>query len=118
MEFKYFSITYNMRKLSDNEKQVVFDEAKKSFANGKAITAGWVNATQEEDTSTYDGWFAVDDELPSQEGFYLIFDELLGVSITRYYPNFTYNNKILEENFFDGFENVTHWAYVPNPPKG
>ena len=38
---KYFSITYDMSKLSDDEQKAVIAEASSLFQSGKAVSAGW-----------------------------------------------------------------------------
>lgn len=38
---KYFSITYDMSKLSDEEQKAVIADASSLFQSGKAVAAGW-----------------------------------------------------------------------------
>lgn len=37
----YFSIVFDMQKLSDDEKKAIFSQAQQAFIDGKAISAGW-----------------------------------------------------------------------------
>lgn len=38
---RYFSITYDTSKLSDDEKRKLFADAQALFQSGKAVGAGW-----------------------------------------------------------------------------
>ena len=57
---KYFSITYDMSKLSDDEQKAVIAEASSLFQSGKAVSAGWESGDN--------GWISVDDKLPPNKG--------------------------------------------------
>ena len=105
---KYFSITYDMSKLSDDEQKAVIAEASSLFARQKAVCAGWEN-----DGITNNGWISVDDRLPSFHDMVLV------------YGNFCYviTAELSGKGKWDYSElmpcdsKVTHWQPLPQPPK-
>lgn len=40
---QYFTITYDISKLSDDEREQLFANAQSLFQSGKAISAGWAD---------------------------------------------------------------------------
>lgn len=52
MNNKYFQITYEFDKLSDDEKKSILVIAEQSWKDGKAVSAGWESVTKVEN----DGW--------------------------------------------------------------
>lgn len=105
---KYFSITYDMSKLSDDEQKAVIAEASSLFSSQKAVCAGW-----ESGDIVNNGWISVDDELPKQKGYYLIycfdhFDEQHEIQI-EYFSGKDFNADLDVD--------VLYWQPLPNPPK-
>lgn len=100
---KYFSITYDMSKLSDDEQKAVIAEASSFFRSQKAVCAGW--------ESSDNGWISVDDELPPNGGdFWLVYTDKGRIAECRYFSDewiTTYCNN----------ERVTHWQPLPKRPK-
>lgn len=110
---KYFSITYDMSKLSDDEQKAVIDEASSLFSSQKAVCAGW-----ESGDIVNNGWISVDDELPDNES------EVLGYRESFKYGDLIYHCVFKDGLFLDrltfnpaGKSKITHWQYLPQPPK-
>ncbi|AWY19926.1 DUF551 domain-containing protein [Moraxella bovis] len=121
---KYFSITYDMSKLSDDEQKAVIAEASSLFRSQKAVCAGWEN-----DGVTNNGWISVDDALPTQSDQYWV--------AYRPISNYNLNEKTTEICYctahFDSYDKiwsvkdelfytqrrckVLFWQPLPKPPK-
>lgn len=123
---KYFSITYDMSKLSDDEQKAVIAEASSLFRSQKAVCAGW-----EKDGVTNNGWISTDDELLKQ---YANKEILIYVCDTvkktiysvdgSYYidddgKEYQYVHWFSDEfgNFMWEFDEVKYWQPLPQPPK-
>ncbi|STY93185.1 DUF551 domain-containing protein [Moraxella bovis] len=105
---KYFSITYDMSKLSDDEQKAVIAEASSLFRSQKAVCAGWEN-----DGVTNNGWISVDDRLPPLETVVLVYQRPLRYVLTAEYLGDRYEFSELMPHD----TRVTHWQPLPKPPK-
>lgn len=144
MNNKYFQITYNFDKLSDDEKQAIFATAQQNWKDGKAVSAGWESVAKVES----DGWISVDDGLPNPEQEIKFLDDSFepknfyfvqlksGFIDTVYYAticddceysdifisctvNVKENRYCVQERGFDGYSinEVKYWQPLPQPPK-
>lgn len=105
MDRKYFQITYDFDKLSDDEKKSILAIAQQNWKNGKAVSAGWKSIAKVEN----DGWISIDNPPPHSDR-YLCQIKLKneGVKTEIHYlchNNNEYNKEVL---------GVTHWQYLPN----
>ncbi|WP_115004609.1 hypothetical protein [Moraxella lacunata] len=103
---KYFSITYDMSKLSDDEQKAVIAEASSLFRSQKAVCAGWEN-----DGVTNNGWKSVRKHgLPEENGKYLVYScvkENVWLSNFDGYCGFNFHH-----------EKVTHYIKIRFPNFG
>lgn len=102
---KYFSITYDMSKLSDDEQKAVIAEAGSLFRSQKAVCAGWESIAKVENN----GWISIDNPPPHSDRYLCQVKSRNGeISIEinyLYSDDNAYNKRIL---------GVTHWQYLPD----
>lgn len=112
MTDRYFSIVFDMTKLSDDEQRAVIAEASSAFRSQKAVCAGW-------ESDVNDGWISVDDMLPKEFETVLLFGK-------KYNGEPLITNGHLVQSLVDefgvgeGFSApifITHWQPLPKPPK-
>ena len=61
--------------------------------------------------NTENEWISVKDRLPTEEGAYIVFRDG-DFEFCRYiFP------KELKEGYWHDYLGITHWAFIPNPPK-
>ena len=65
-------------------------------------------------------WIPVTERLPDDEGTYLVCSERGAVYATHFYPKKHFMNGYMREGGFTprGKVKATHWANLPQPPKG
>lgn len=122
---KYFSITYDMSRLSDDEQKAMIAEASSLFRSHKAVCAGW------EDGVTNNGWISVDDELLKQyankEILIYVCDTvkkaIYSVDGSHYIDDdgkeYQYAHWFSDEfgDFMWEFDEVKYWQPMPQTPK-
>lgn len=105
MNNKYFQITYDFDKLSDDEQKAVIEQAQQGFKDGKVAVAGWESIAKVENN----GWISIDNP-PQHSDRYLCQVKSRNGEISieinyLYSDDNTYNKRIL---------GVTHWQYLPD----
>ena len=67
---------------------------------------------------TVQEWISVDDRLPEESGYYLVFEDIGRSEVLSYSKKYqafnAYDDSYSESNVIP----VTHWMPMPNPPKG
>ena len=67
---------------------------------------------------TVQEWISVDDRLPEESGYYLVFADIGRNEVLSYSKKYqafnTFDDSYSESNVIP----VTHWMPLPNPPKG
>ena len=67
---------------------------------------------------TVQEWISVDDRLPEESGYYLVFTDIGRIALLAYskkYQAFNAHDDSYSEEYVIP---VTHWKPMPNPPKG
>ncbi|OPH36756.1 DUF551 domain-containing protein [Moraxella lacunata] len=120
---KYFSITYDMSKLSDDEQKAVIAEASSLFARQKAVCAGWESFVD-------NGWISVDNT-PPEDIELLLYHPEMNKTVKGYYAvdntpitdddgkEYAYSHWFDDEygSFAWEFDEISHWQPLPQPPK-
>lgn len=73
---------------------------------------------QEQESKPLKGWISVQDRLPEESGYYLVFTDIGRIALLSYskkYQAFNAHDDSYSEEYVI---TVTHWMPLPNPPKG
>ena len=81
-----------------------------------AISA--LRAQQEQESKPLNGWISVQDRLPEESGYYLVFTDIGRIGLLAYskkYQAFNAHDDSYSEEYVIP---VTHWMPMPAQPKG
>lgn len=106
----------NFDKLKERIEAYLANIPKDRTADVRSLLADILDYADDLMKNGNDGWISVDDELPSKDNFYLVYQ--FNGHKDEYETTIKWFSK-KEQNFleWDFQDEVTHWQYLPRPPK-